>query len=386
LNDVIIKLEGVSKFYGDNEVVKNINLDIYSGEFLTLLGPSGCGKTTTLRMIAGFEHISQGVVYLQGEDVSNKKPYMRDVNTVFQNYALFPHLNVEDNIAFGMVEKHKPKKLIKERVKAMLSLIQLEGMEKRMPAQLSGGQRQRVAIARALVNEPKVLLLDEPLGALDLKLRKQMQIELKHLQKNLGITFVFVTHDQEEALTMSDRIAVMKDGRFEQVGTPQEIYNRPTTKFVADFIGESNVIEAYVTEIDGDYITLSMEFGTAKVKASGFELEEMVYICVRPENLKMSLEKKENFNIYGKIREHVFMGAVCKTIVELPSGLEVKVSSIQTDDLIPEGTEVNLYWENKRGVILHTKEDAIYNALEKTVAELVVDSVLEEKAKEVDYG
>ena len=223
----IVRLSGVTKDFGKSEVLKHIDLDVYEGEFLTLLGPSGCGKTTTLRIIAGFETPSRGCVYLEQADVTALAPYKRNVNTVFQSYALFPHMNVFDNVAFGLVEKKVPKPEIKERVEKMLDLVQLKNFGKRKPHQMSGGQRQRVAIARALVNNPKVLLLDEPLGALDLKLRKQMQMELKHLQKQLGITFVYVTHDQEEALTMSDRIAVMNQGNLEQVGTPEEIYSNP---------------------------------------------------------------------------------------------------------------------------------------------------------------
>ena len=233
----IVQLKNITKSFGDNQVLKPISLDIYEGEFLTLLGSSGCGKTTTLRIIAGFETPTEGNVYIEDKDVTELAPYNRDVNTVFQSYALFPHMTVFDNIAFGLVEKKMDKKEIKKKVLEMLDLVQLHGFEKRKPSQMSGGQKQRVALARALVNSPKVLLLDEPLGALDLKLRKQMQVELKRLQKKLGITFVYVTHDQEEALTMSDRIAVMHQGHFEQIGTAKEIYENPQTKFVASFIG-----------------------------------------------------------------------------------------------------------------------------------------------------
>ena len=222
---VIVDIRHVNKVYqGDNAVVKDLDLQVYEGEFLTLLGSSGCGKTTTLRMIAGFESITSGSILVEGEDVENKEPYERNVNTVFQTYALFPHMTVFDNVAYGLRIKKVPKEEVKKRVTEMLGLVQLGGFEKRFPSQLSGGQKQRVAIARALINKPKVLLLDEPLGALDLKLRKQMQLELKRLQRKLKITFIYVTHDQEEALTMSDRIAVMSDGILQQVGTPKEIY------------------------------------------------------------------------------------------------------------------------------------------------------------------
>ena len=279
----IVQLKNITKSFGDNQVLKPISLDIYEGEFLTLLGSSGCGKTTTLRIIAGFETPTEGNVYIEDKDVTELAPYNRDVNTVFQSYALFPHMTVFDNIAFGLVEKKMDKKEIKKKVLEMLDLVQLHGFEKRKPSQMSGGQKQRVAIARALVNSPKVLLLDEPLGALDLKLRKQMQVELKRLQKKLGITFVYVTHDQEEALTMSDRIAVMHQGHFEQIGTAKEIYENPQTKFVASFIGESNIFEANVDTIEGTDLGRTMENGKGRAKGEGFVKEEIVYISVRPE-------------------------------------------------------------------------------------------------------
>ena len=367
MSEPIISLKNVTKCFGENQVVKQVNLDIKEGEFFTFLGPSGCGKTTTLRLIAGFETLTEGQICLEGKNVADMKPNHRNVNTVFQNYALFPHMNTEDNIAFGLVEKKVKKDIIKSRVTEMLKMVQMEGMEKRMPSQMSGGQKQRVAIARALINSPKVLLLDEPLGALDLKLRKQMQFELKHLQKNLGVTFVFVTHDQEEALTMSDRIAVMHDGVLEQVGTPKEIYNRPSTKFVADFIGETNLLDAYVEKADGENLYVKMEFGYACLKASGFVEEEMVYICVRPENIKITKDETPDFHIYGKVKEHVFIGSVNKTIVELATGHELKVATPQMEDLYPVGTMVNIYWKQNQGVILHTKEEQIYNLIEGNV-------------------
>lgn len=364
---VMIRLTDVIKYFDDIAVVKSLNLDIMEGEFLTLLGPSGCGKTTTLRMIAGFENVSEGQIFLEGENVEDKKPNQRDVNTVFQNYALFPHMTVEDNIAFGLVEKKVKKQEIKKRVEEMLKMVQLEGMEKRLPTQMSGGQKQRVAIARALINRPKVLLLDEPLGALDLKLRKQMQFELKHLQKKLGITFIYVTHDQEEALTMSDRIAVMNAGIIEQIGAPEVIYNKPATKFVADFIGETNILEAYVQEVTDNNISISLEAGNAVLKAEGFVKEEMVYICIRPENLRISNEPVNNFNIHAKVKEHVFIGSVNKTIVELINGQEMKISTQPEIELLPAGSAVYLYWNDSKGVILHTKEEQIYNLIENTV-------------------
>ena len=241
MKDVIVKIDKVNKKYGNNHVVRDLFMDVYEGEFLTMLGPSGCGKTTTLRMIAGFETPSDGNIYIEGEKIQDTEPYDREVNTVFQNYALFPHMTIYENVAFGLTIKKVNKIEIKQRVTEMLELVQLTGYENRKPSQLSGGQKQRVAIARALINRPKVLLLDEPLGALDMKLRKQMQFELKRLQRKLGITFIYVTHDQEEALTMSDRIAIMYGGNLEQIGTPKEIYEKPASKFVGDFIGESNI-------------------------------------------------------------------------------------------------------------------------------------------------
>ena len=256
-----MSIQNVEKWYGENHVVKNMNLEIMEGEFLTLLGPSGCGKTTTLRMIAGFEDATSGIIEVQGERVEEKEPYQRDVNTVFQNYSLFPHMTVYDNVAYGPSIRKMPKDEIKAKVMEMLALVQMSGYEKRKPDALSGGQKQRVAIARALINNPRVLLLDEPLGALDLKLRKQMQIELKRLQKKLGITFVYVTHDQEEAMTMSDRVAVMRNGVILQIGPPLEIYDHPNCRFVADFIGESNVLSGRVTAIDGKRLTVETPDG-----------------------------------------------------------------------------------------------------------------------------
>ncbi|MEG0804812.1 MAG: ABC transporter ATP-binding protein [Lachnospiraceae bacterium] len=362
--NVIVKLVNVEKEFDGLKVVKKLNLEIAEGEFLTLLGPSGCGKTTTLRMIAGFETLTSGAIELEGRDVANLKPNQRDVNTVFQNYALFPHMNVEDNIAFGLVEKKVKKPEIKKRVAEMIKLVQLDGLEKRMPAQMSGGQKQRVAIARALINRPKVLLLDEPLGALDLKLRKQMQLELKHLQQKLGITFIYVTHDQEEALTMSDRIVVMHDGEIEQIGTPQEIYDRPKTKFAAGFIGESNIFESYVEKVDQEKMHISLESGKAVLYERGFHVEEMIYVCVRPENLKISEEEVPDFSIHGVILEHVFAGSIIKTLVELVNGQQLKIAAHPEKAPLPEGSHVNVYWNPKKAVILHTKEEQIYNVIE----------------------
>ena len=365
--DVIVRIADVDKSFDGERVVKKLNLDVERGEFLTMLGPSGCGKTTTLRMIAGFEVPTSGQIFLESEDVDDKKPNERNVNTVFQNYALFPHMNVFDNIAFGLVEKKVKKDEIRRRVEEMIRLVQLDGMEKRMPSQMSGGQKQRVAIARALVNRPKVLLLDEPLGALDLKLRKQMQGELKALQRQLGITFIYVTHDQEEALTMSDRIAVMNRGRLEQVGTPEEVYNHPETKFVADFIGESNIIEGYVEDMTEDSIEVTMESGKAVIPETGYRMEEMVYLCIRPENLKISTEPKEGFRFRGQVREHIFIGSTNKTMIEMPNGQMLKSVTPAEDELVPVGTTVNVYWNPGKAVVMRTKEEQIYNVIEQSV-------------------
>ena len=251
--EVSLELKEIKKSFTEGEaVLDNISLEISKGEFITLLGSSGCGKTTTLRIIAGLEQPDAGSVWLDGREVTGLEPNQRDVNTVFQNYALFPHMNVAENIGYGLKLKKVPKSEIRKKVSQMLELVQLEGYERRKPSELSGGQKQRVAIARALVNNPKVLLLDEPLGALDLQLRRAMQIELKHLQKKLGITFIYITHDQEEAINMSDRIAVMRDGRIEQIGTPDEIYNHPKTSYVATFVGNANILHGVAESIQGE--------------------------------------------------------------------------------------------------------------------------------------
>ncbi len=298
----IIELVDLTKEYNGTEVLKSINLYIRQNEFITLLGPSGCGKTTTLRLIGGFETPTSGRVLFDGADMTKVPPYKRKVNTVFQKYALFPHMNVFDNIAFGLKIKKVDKGEIQDRVKKMLSMVNLEGFEKRSVDSLSGGQQQRIAIARALVNEPEVLLLDEPLGALDLKLRKEMQLELKNMQKRLGITFVYVTHDQEEALTMSDTIVVMRQGTIQQIGTPQDIYNEPQNAFVADFIGESNIIDGTML---GDYKVrfAGHEFDCVD---KGFELNEAVDVVVRPEDIRL-VKGSENL-LQGIVRSVTFKG------------------------------------------------------------------------------
>ena len=297
--EISLELKEIKKSFTEGEaVLDNISLEISKGEFITLLGSSGCGKTTTLRIIAGLEQPDAGSVWLDGREVTGLEPNQRDVNTVFQNYALFPHMNVAENIGYGLKLKKVPKSEIRKKVSQMLELVQLEGYEKRKPSELSGGQKQRVAIARALVNNPEVLLLDEPLGALDLQLRRAMQIELKHLQKKLGITFIYITHDQEEAINMSDRIAVMKDGRIEQIGTPDEIYNHPKTSYVATFVGNANILHGVAESIQGENAivkigndrvivkleTSQQDTGDAGVKQY-LSAGEKVTLAVRSENI-----------------------------------------------------------------------------------------------------
>lgn len=297
--EISLELKEIKKSFTEGEaVLDNISLEISKGEFITLLGSSGCGKTTTLRIIAGLEQPDAGSVWLDGREVTGLEPNQRDVNTVFQNYALFPHMNVAENIGYGLKLKKVPKSEIRKKVSQMLELVQLEGYEKRKPSELSGGQKQRVAIARALVNNPKVLLLDEPLGALDLQLRRAMQIELKHLQKKLGITFIYITHDQEEAINMSDRIAVMKDGRIEQIGTPDEIYNHPKTSYVATFVGNANILHGAAESIQGqnaivkignDKVIVKLETSQQNTEDTGGKQHlaagEKVTLAVRSENI-----------------------------------------------------------------------------------------------------
>ncbi|MBO7710311.1 MAG: ABC transporter ATP-binding protein [Lachnospiraceae bacterium] len=354
MENAIVSLQHVNKWYGSNHVVRDMNLDIAQGEFLTLLGPSGCGKTTTLRMIAGFEDATEGTILVQGERVEEKQPYQRDVNTVFQNYSLFPHMSVYDNVAYGPMIKRVPKDQIRARVSEMLALVQMSGFEKRKPDELSGGQKQRVAIARALINNPRVLLLDEPLGALDLKLRKQMQIELKRLQKKLGITFVYVTHDQEEAMTMSDRIAVMKDGVIEQIDKPMEIYRRPKTRFVADFIGESNIFEGTVEKKDGDLLTIALPSGTVSAVSEQEDLTtgEKVYVSVRPEDMCVSPERQAGFDFPASVMDSVYMGTLTKVMLSASDGQEVKYARFEDTQGLTEGTKVWLYWKPEKAVVI----------------------------------
>jgi len=335
--ETILKLNGIHKEFGQGDVLKGIDLEVEKAEFLTLLGPSGCGKTTTLRIIAGLESPSQGRVFLDGLDVTDLPPEKRSVNTVFQNYALFPHMNVEKNIAYGLKLRGIKKEAIAEKVKAALKLVQLEGYEKRTPAQLSGGQRQRVAIARAIVLEPSVLLLDEPLGALDLQLRRQMQVELKKLQQALGITFIYITHDQEEALNMSDRIGVMKDGLIEQLGTPQEIYEHPQTPFVAGFIGQTNVIPC---EIAGEN-EIAIGGERAKVDTQGFATGEAALLCLHTERVRYGAGE----GISGKMVEQHYAGGSQRAVIALKTGQEIVAISQSEKPVLP-GDEVKVWWQS----------------------------------------
>lgn len=355
----LIELKGITKKFEESEgaVVENLDLNIRKGEFLTLLGPSGCGKTTTLRMIAGFEKPTSGRIVIDDEDITDILPHERCVNTVFQNYALFPHMNIFDNIAFGLKMKKVNKEEIKIRVTNMLKMIQLEGFESRMPNQLSGGQMQRVAIARAVINNPKVLLLDEPLGALDFKLRKAMQLELKQLQKSLGITFIFVTHDQEEALTMSDRIAVMKSGIIEQIGTPEDIYERPESEFVAGFIGETNIFNGMIESCDRNHIFIRLKDIKELIKAknSGFKNGEAVSAALRPERIKIKqcLDEGE-IGIQGIIKDRIYTGTYFKTIVELINGKLFTVNEPAGEELRLENASAPVYvtWNADKLVVM----------------------------------
>ena len=328
----IIELKNLSKNFGDNQVLKGIDLNIYENEFLTLLGPSGCGKTTILRIIAGFEEPSHGQVMFNGEDIAKVPAYKREVNTVFQKYALFPFLNVHDYVAFGLNLKKKDKKVIDEKVTKMLALVGLAGFGNRDITSLSGGQQQRVAIARALVNEPKVLLLDEPLAALDAKLRKGMQAELKKIQKEVGITFIFVTHDQEEALSMSDTIVVMNDGIIQQIGTPMDIYNEPQNRFVANFIGESNIIEGVMPK---DCLVVFDDVQWECVD-KGFKENENIEVVLRPED--MQVVEPQDGKVSGKIVSKIFMGVHYEYLVET----NIRKYKVHTTKNIEMGSVIGL--------------------------------------------
>jgi polyamine ABC transporter, ATP-binding protein len=378
LAEVSLELKEIKKSFTEGEaVLDNISLEISKGEFITLLGSSGCGKTTTLRIIAGLEQPDAGSVWLDGREVTGLEPNQRDVNTVFQNYALFPHMNVAENIGYGLKLKKVPKSEIRKKVSQMLELVQLEGYEKRKPSELSGGQKQRVAIARALVNNPKVLLLDEPLGALDLQLRRAMQIELKHLQKKLGITFIYITHDQEEAINMSDRIAVMRDGRIEQIGTPDEIYNHPKTSYVATFVGNANILHGVAESIQGENAIVKIGNDRVIVKLETSQQDtggkqylsagEKVTLAVRSENILLqetavigdtgtdyrdavdisvadgSLDAHNKNSVSGlqaTVTEKNFAGGQLRVTLKLSDGTQLIASRYGIDASVAEGQTV----------------------------------------------
>ena len=350
MSDVVIQLDHVRKSFGDFVAVERADFGIEQGEFFAMLGPSGCGKTTTLKMIAGFEQPTSGKVLLNGVDVSRVPPYKRNVNTVFQQYALFPHMTVADNVRFGPKSKKIAKSEYEPNVAQMLEVVRLTEFADRKPTQLSGGQQQRVALARALVNFPSALLLDEPLAALDLKLREAMQFELKRIQREVGITFVFVTHDQGEALTMSDRIAVMSDGRVEQIGTPEEIYNSPATLFVAGFIGSANLLPGEVVSTDGNDTVVKLNAGpTVRARTNTDRLPGApVSVMLRPERLTATTQGRDDGrSVEGTVRDVVFQGATARINVHLADDSEVIASVVTGTDLpfLHPGNSVHLAWE-----------------------------------------
>ena len=351
--EIDVRLDRVSKLFGDAAAVDDLSLDIQEGEFFSMLGPSGCGKTTTLRMIGGFEEPTYGTVYLGGRDVTTLPPYKRDVNTVFQSYALFPHLNVYENIAFGLRRKKVDKGEIDQRVRDAMKLVDLIGFESRKPPQMSGGQQQRVALARALVNHPKVLLLDEPLGALDMKLRKQMQLELKRIQQEVGITFIYVTHDQEEAMTMSDRLAVMRHGKIDQIGPPEEVYESPATEFVAGFLGASNLLDGEIKETNNGRTTIALATGgsvTARTDRVPAGISA-VRVGVRPEKITIVPDEgaapSDRNAVSGLLRMSTYIGVNYQYKVEGPGGheLTVYVQNLGGEGSQPHpGQKVRLEW------------------------------------------
>jgi len=351
---VDVRLVQIAKAYGDVLAVDHIDLEVNDGEFFSLLGPSGCGKTTTLRMIGGFEQPTSGLIELQGQDVTWLAPYQRNVNTVFQNYALFPHLSIFENVAFGLRRRGVKGDQVRSRVADMLKLVQLEGFDRRKPTQISGGQAQRVALARALINRPAVLLLDEPLGALDLKLRKQMQVELKRIQQEVGITFIYVTHDQEEAMTMSDRIAVMNKGRYEQLGDPETLYEHPTTEFVAGFLGVSNLLTGRRDGTADAYALVRLDDDTlVRVPRASVNGMDRLRVGVRPEKIRLSdpaaSTPAHHNRLAGTVRDASYMGVSTQYQVETAGGRRVTVYEQNVEratrsELWAPGEAVQLTW------------------------------------------
>ena len=345
-DNVIVRLENVSKKFGDKYVIKDFTLDRYEGEFITLLGSSGCGKTTVLRMISGLEDVTSGKVYIDSKDVTNVDATKREVNTIFQNFALFPKMTVRENVSFGLRMKKINEDEIKKRVDDAIDLVKLKGFEDRYPSELSGGQQQRVAIARGIVMNPKVLLLDESLCSLDLKLRKNMQVELKKLQKKLGITFIYVTHAQDEALSMSDRIAIINNGDIVQLGSPSEIYKHPNNLFVADFIGEANIISSKIVKVEKNKITVSMLEGlNVDVKTEKeFEKGEEIKVVIRPENVLISKTKSAN-SLEGVIIDTTYEGDTTHLIIDIPGKTNIK-ASITDESKFKENENVFIKFES----------------------------------------
>jgi len=356
MSDAMIVLDGVSRRFDGLAAVDGVSLDIAAGEFFSLLGPSGCGKTTTLRMIAGFEKPDEGRVILNGEDVTDLSPKRRNVNMVFQDYALFPHMTVGDNVGFGLRLKRVSREEIAERTDEMVSIVKLDGLADRKPGELSGGQRQRVALARALVNRPAALLLDEPLGALDLKLRREMQHELKRIQKSTGTTFVYVTHDQEEALTMSDRIAIMDGGQVQQLADPRSLYERPKTSFVADFIGTSNAIQVKISERAGNLAVMRLDDGSRICVECENPAGDTLQITIRPEKIRIggSDDDPARSWVVGEVVERVYLGSLSQVLVELPTGERLVVHELN-DDYVSTGgpgDRIELSWAARHSLVV----------------------------------
>lgn len=374
MSKTVLELQEITKSFSGTPVLNGISLKAEQGEFITLLGSSGCGKTTTLRIIAGLETPDSGRVLLSGKDMTDTEPNKRDVNTVFQNYALFPHMNVEQNIGYSLKIRKRPKTEIRGEVQKMLSLVQLTGYEKRMPSELSGGQRQRVAIARSLINRPQLLLLDEPLGALDLQLRRQMQQELKRLQKKLGITFIYITHDQEEAINMSDRIVVMNQGQFEQIGTPDEIYNHPKTSYVATFVGNANILKGKVVEINGSYAQVQIGNDTVSVYTEEIvKVGEQLTLAVRSENILLDEAEMENVveqneaegtgrHLHATVKEKNFAAGQLRVLLALSDGTELTASRFGMNANIQPGQQIKWYFDPRNAIVVDrefkTKEPA----------------------------